>query len=236
MDHIFGDTDDIAFGASSQSHAQQKNQNTRSAPKQTFRREDTPRSQEKRPVVKPARTHRPVESVQPVIPELDPLTRLVTSMKPSFLPKEEDINAVRVVTFSDANQRDSLMLITRDNETILVGSGFGEIIRAGKAYPTFPDMRLLFSEKEHISAWVLPENDINIAPLITILPALGFPPIYASREMIARFRESTQDAGFLEKCRFFELFPSGTSDRRIGAFEFLIGSNGIAPCIVIRTA
>lgn len=236
MDHIFGDTDDIAFGASSQGHSQQKNQNTQPTPRQAPRRENTPRSQERRPVAKPVRTHRPVESAQPIIPELDPLSRLVTSMKPSFLPKEEDINAIRVVTFSDSSQRDPLMLITRDNETILVGSGFGEVIRAGKVYPTFPDMRLLFSEKEHISAWVLPENDINITPLVTILPALGFPPMYASREMIARFRESIQDQAFLEKCRFFELFPSGASDRRIGAFELLIGSNGIAPCIVIRTA
>lgn len=236
MDHIFGDTDDIAFGTSSRNHTQQKNPNTKSFPKQSSRKEDTKRNQERRPVAPPSRTHRTMESAQPVVSDIDSLTRLVTSMKPSFLPKEEDMNAVRLVTFSDSNQKDPLMLVTRDNETILVGSGFGEIVRAGKAYSTFPDMRLLYSEKEHISAWVLPENDIDITPIMTILPGLGFPPMYASREMITRLRESIHDMAFLDKCRFFELFPSGSFDRRIGAFEFLLGSNGVSSCIVIRSA
>lgn len=102
-------------------------------------------------------------------------------MKTSFLPKEEDTSIMRLVSLSPSNQKDPLMLITRDDETLLFGSGFGDILRAGKTYQTFPDMRLIFSEKEHISAWVLTDETINLLPFLTILPSLGFPPIYAPR-------------------------------------------------------
>lgn len=93
-------------------------------------------------------------------------------------------------------------------------------------YPTFPDMRLAFSEKEHLSAWILTDESIDISPILSILPSLGFPPIYAPRSVITKFREEIKDITFLEKCRFFELFAGGISDRHIGTFELSVGSCG----------
>lgn len=180
MDHIFGDTDDITFGSSSHSAPKPRPHDI----KQTPIRERSGTTQNPKPLPKretPPRPSRPTEMVSPIIPELDPLTRLVNSMKASFLPKEDDMNTVRMVILSEATHTDPLILTTRDDETILIGSGFSSITRAGKLYSTFPDMRLVFSEKEHLSAWVLTDETIDIHPILSILPSLGFPPIYAPR-------------------------------------------------------
>jgi mRNA degradation ribonuclease J1/J2 len=110
-------------------------------------------------------------------------------------------------------------MIRSDETTVLMGSGFGSISRSGREYSTFPDMRLIFSEKDRIRAWILTDASIDVARFELILPTLGFPPIYATREVIAAFRNSITNTAFLESCRFFELFADGTSMRRIGDIE-----------------
>lgn len=107
------------------------------------------------------------------------------------------------------------MLVTRDDTTILIGSGFGTMTRTGQVYTTFPDMRLVASEKTRLSAWILFDASIDVRLFQTILPSVGFPPIYATRDIIAKFRNSIQDTDFLGKCRFFELFADGMTERRI---------------------
>lgn len=89
---------------------------------------------------------------------------------------------------------------------------------------TFPDMRLIASEKSRLSAWVLLDPAVDVQSFQTILPAVGFPPIYATRDIIAKFRNTITDTEFLSKCRFFELFADGMSDRRIGDIELRLGS------------
>lgn len=145
-------------------------------------------------------------SAPPNLGEMPPLTRIVTSMKSSFFPREDDASVVRMVVLSPSAHKDPLILIRRDDETVLFGTGFDSITRVGKSYITFPDMRLVFSEKDRISAWILTDEDIDVTPFLSILPCLGFPSIYASRSIIAKFRNSITDMSFLEKCRFFELF------------------------------
>jgi len=85
-------------------------------------------------------------------------------------------------------------------------------------------MRLLFSLKDRIRAWVLTDSQMDICPLFSILPALDFPPIYATREIITKFRDNKESVEILEKCRFFELFPDALSERRISEFELSIGT------------
>jgi Ribonuclease J C-terminal domain len=123
----------------------------------------------------------------------------------------------------------------RDDATILVGTGFDTIYRSGKAYPTFPDMRLIVSEKDHLQAWVITDTSIDVNLFQSILPTLGFPPIYASRSIIAKFRDTITDTSFLDQCRFFELFADGGPSRKIGNYEFLTRSSDAAAHLAIAT-
>ena len=83
-----------------------------------------PRPTRLEPIEKP----RPIERVQKVstiTPEttnIPTLTRLIDGMKSSFLPREEDASVLRLVVLSAPNITDPLMLITRDDTTVLVGS------------------------------------------------------------------------------------------------------------------
>jgi hypothetical protein len=81
-------------------------------------------------------------------------------------------------------------------------------------------MRLVASESSRLSAWILMDASIDVRPFQTILPGIGFPPIYATRDIIAKFRNSITDTDFLAQCRFFELFADGTTSRTIGTLSF----------------
>lgn len=76
-------------------------------------------------------------------------------------------------------------------------------------------MRLVYSEKERIHAWILTDENVKVQNFEHILPTLGFPPIYATRDIIAKFRNNIKNPEFLDKCRFFEVLPPGTDTRRI---------------------
>jgi hypothetical protein len=153
------------------------------------------------------------------------LTRLIDGMKSSFLPREEDASVVRLVSLSTHGTIDPLILVTRDDTTVLIGSGFGSMARAGQDYATFPDMRLIASEKIRLGAWILLDARIDVRPFQTILPGIGFPPIYATRDIIAKFRNNITDTAFLSQCRFFELFTDSMTERHIGDMEFYAGKS-----------
>jgi hypothetical protein len=234
MDHIFGNSDDIAFGAWSKSaplpHSNKKLLHRE--PRAFVPREPQSRG-ESRPQSRIER--RPPAQVEPpTLGDLPALTRLIAGMKPSFLPNEDNINLMRVVMLSPAWSSNPLALLRSDVTTVLVGSGFGSIVRAGKEYPTFPDMRIIFSEKERLHAWILTDESISVELFEQILPTLEFPPIYATREIIAKFRNTIKNTEFLDKCRFFELFVPGAPSRRIGDFEFSIGGIGTLSILSAR--
>lgn len=86
-------------------------------------------------------------------------------------------------------------------------------------------MRLVFSEKERIRAWIITDDTIDISIFQDILPTLDFPPIYGTREVIAKFRNNIKDAKFIESCRFFELFTDTATRRKFGSIECM-GDNG----------
>jgi hypothetical protein len=155
-------------------------------------------------------------------------------MKSSFLPREDDSSSVRIVALSAHDSRDPLFMIRSDETTVLMGSGFGSISRSGREYQTFPDMRLIFSEKDRIRAWILTDTSIDVARFELILPTLGFPPIYGTREVIAAFRNSITNTVFLESCRFFELFADGSESRRIGDIECITADVDLTPHLGLR--
>lgn len=95
-------------------------------------------------------------------------------------------------------------------------------------------MRLIFSEKDRIRAWILTDASIDVSTFELILPTLGFPPIYATREVIASFRNSIKNTEFLESCRFFELFADGTTSRRIGDIEAIIADVSMVTSLGFR--
>lgn len=220
MDHIFGKSDDISFGNTSSSFSREKEISRPFSPRPT--RPQSSQAQPPRDTNRPPR--KPQSSQAPIGRSLDEtpaLERLVQSMKSSFLPTLESPLALRVVPLSSANVVDPLFLIRRDDTTILIGSAIAQLVRAGKSYLSFPDMRLPFSEKDRLRGWILLDDSIDVQAFVTILPLLGFPPIYATRSVIAKFRNTITDQTFLDSCRFFELFPDDLSERRIGDIVFL---------------
>jgi hypothetical protein len=246
MDHIFGDSQDIDFGSTPSRPAPAPRsidrilpaRGTTSARESAPMRAPTPRVSHPAPVV-PPRERAPRPPVGDFAPSpqstLPALTRLVGGMKSSFLPIEDDSSTVRLVSLSSSSHRDPLMLMRRDDATILIGSGFDTIYRSGKAYPTFPDMRLIVSEKTRLQAWVITDTSIDITLFQSILPTLEFPPIYAPRAVIAKFRDTITDTSFLDQCRFFELFADGGSSRKIGAYEFGVQSSDAGSHLSLHT-
>lgn len=163
------------------------------------------------------------------------LASLIASMKPSFLVKDEQEQGIRQVFLSNPAQIDPLFLLNRGDETIVVGTGFSEIKHAGRTYQSFPDMRLLFSERSHIRAWILLHENIDVSLFETILPALDFPPIYTTRNIIAKFRDKIQNPEFRDKIRFFEVFSEEIPSRKIGAFECGIATHENMHIFAIRS-
>lgn len=153
------------------------------------------------------------------------LQELLLGMKPSFLVKEGTDTYMRQVFLSGTEGYDPLVLLRQGGATVLIGSGFGmEETQCGN-FQTLPDLRLPFSERSKLQGWILlsPNIDWNLALLM--LEVLEFPPIFAPRDVIAKFRESIHHPAILHRCRFFEIF-SDVSSQCIGGMNFTIAKNG----------
>ena len=61
-----------------------------------------------------------------------------------------------------------------------------------------------------------------------MLETLGFPFVYATRDVIAYIRDTVKDPVFLDKCRFFELFSPESDERKIGEFTLKYTSSGLS--------
>lgn len=139
-------------------------------------------------------------------------------MKPTFLPTGGE-ETLRIVPLSATSLRDGAFLIRAQETTLFFGSGFSSETVNGIVYPTFPDMRIVASEKDRLAAWILTDDTIEVALIAQILPTLDFVPVYASRGLISKIRTALTGNPILEKCRFFELFTGETSERKIGDIE-----------------
>lgn len=146
-------------------------------------------------------------------------------MKPSFLVHEEKKSSIRQVVL-DNHSDDPMIFLKKDETSVLIGTGFGEYSESGKKYPTFPDIRLPFSEKSRLHAWIFLDENIDIARVLFILENLDFPPIFATKNIIAKIRNNISGAQKYDKIRFFEIFSEEFSERKIGSLEFVIAKNG----------
>lgn len=88
-------------------------------------------------------------------------------------------------------------------------------------------MRLPYSEKDRLIGWVLLSSGFDIEVFQMTLEALGFPHVYATRDVIAYIRENVKDMSFLDQCRFFEIFSPGMNDRKVGEFFLENRDDGI---------
>lgn len=145
------------------------------------------------------------------------LSKLIESMKPTYLPQGDD-SILRIVLFSPSSHSDPFMLLRSGDMAFLLGTGFSVTESAGISYDTIPDMRLAQSEKPQLSGWILRETGFHIESFQMILDMLDFPFVYGTRDVIAYIRNNIKDATFLDKCRFFEILPIGTHERKIGEF------------------
>ncbi len=131
-------------------------------------------------------SHTPVtEEVTPA----NPLTELVENMKPTFFPPIST-DTMRCILLSDPQNHDPMMLLKTPDTSLLIGMGTSTLIVQGVEYPTFPDMRIVYSEKERISGWILTHIPENFELFKIILDGLNFPPVYASRGIIANIRDN----------------------------------------------
>ncbi len=89
-------------------------------------------------------------------------------MKPSFLPQSEE-GTTRFVLLSEAIHADPFLLFRHEDTTLLFGTGFSGSDIAGNTYPTFPDMRLAYSERDRLAGWILLDPDFSIEPFRMIL-------------------------------------------------------------------
>lgn len=232
MAQIFGDTtDDITFG-----NTQANPQPLPAREKKSF---DRPRSTLEHTSSTPPRPHpspkyssepRPQKTRPLVMPEptslAASLATIIDSMKPSYLPSFSD-GIIRLVALSEPTHDDPLLLIRSDDISLLLGSGFWTLENAGKSYVTFPDMRLVSSEKDRLAGWILTKEGFDTTLFKTILEFLNFPFVYATRDVIAYIRNNINDQAFLEKCRFFEILSPGMSERKIAHFTIIPTSQGI---------
>lgn len=221
MPTIFGDTDDIAFGESSPKKIKERSFFSDKKPIVPARGFDTKKTfipRERSTYRTDKETRDPAFEPTHVDDTTPALTRLIDSMKPTFLPSQNE-GGFRIIPLTSAEIRDVAFLVRSEDTSILYGSGFSTEIVNGQVYPTFPDMRLVFSEKERLAAWILADESIEVSLLQYILPTLDFPPVYASRGLIAKIRDSLKTSPILDKCRFFELFTADISDRKIAGIE-----------------
>lgn len=161
--------------------------------------------------------------------EENPIFPLVNAMKTSFLPREDNVEIIRqVLLFS--HQEFPLFLLRKAEESVLIGSGFSDILHAGKIYKTFADMRLPFSEAKRIQGWILTDENLDLETTIAILELLDFPVIYASNSLISRMRDFIEDkklAKVIEKIRFREIFSANTA-YNIAGIDFDFSDNSLA--------
>lgn len=99
------------------------------------------------------------------------LKNLVASMKPTYLPSISS-DLLRLVMLSPHGGSDPLMLLRTGDTTLLIGTGFSSVENSGKVYPTFPDMRLIESEKDHLAGWILLEPGFDSTSFQMILEML----------------------------------------------------------------
>lgn len=116
-----------------------------------------------------------------------------------------------------------MTMIEHNNEILLVDGGL-EFARGGNS-PGFnyilPDIRFLLGETHRIKAMLVTHGHLDhIGALKNIIPALGFPPIYAAPFTIAMIKKFFDEAGLKGKVQFFPINPDSGKLANIGSFRY----------------
>lgn len=161
-------------------------------------------------------------------------------MKPSFLVREQNPLNIRQVFLSAGDS--PMMLLNKNDQSVLVGVGFTTTEVAGVRYTTFPDIRLAYSERTRLEGWILLEENFDISVFLDILPVLDFPPIFATSKIIANIRKyiqnnqiSPKSSKQYDKIRFFEMFSDGILTRKLASIDFVPVRDSSHTLLAIRS-
>jgi ribonuclease J len=145
------------------------------------------------------------------------------SHEPQVLPKM-DPNTTRIIPIGGLRTIGANMtMIEHAGEILLVDGGL-EFARGGNS-PGFnyilPDIRFLLGETKRIKGMLVTHGHLDhIGALKNIIPALGFPPIYAAPFTIAMIKKFFDEAGLRGKVQFFPINPDSGKLANIGSFKY----------------
>lgn len=145
------------------------------------------------------------------------------AFEPQILPKIEH-NVTRMIPIGGLRTVGANMTMFEHGEDILIVDGGLEFARGG-ASPGFnyllPDIRFLQPHLKRIKAMFITHGHLDhIGALKNLIPALGFPPIYASPFTIAMIKKGFEEAGLKNKVQFFTVNPDAGKMANIGVFKY----------------
>lgn len=144
-------------------------------------------------------------------------------LEPQILPKAEK-NQTRIIPIGGLRTIGANMTMFEHGDDILIVDGGLEFARGGKS-PGFnyllPDIRFLQPHLKRIKAMFITHGHLDhIGALKNLIPALGFPPIYAAPFTIAMIKKGLEEAGLKNKVQFFPVNPDSGKMSNVGAFKY----------------
>lgn len=121
------------------------------------------------------------------------LKSLISSMKPTFLPSSKNL---RQVFLSDLTISNPMFLLAWWYESLLFGLGFSGFVSGGKNYSFCSDLRILFSQKNFLLAWIITEKIDNFPLFLAILETLDFPIIYTNKQNYENLKKICEENFF----------------------------------------
>lgn len=145
------------------------------------------------------------------------------ALEPQILPKAEK-NQTRIIPIGGLRTIGANMTMFEHGDDILIVDGGLEFARGGKS-PGFnyllPDIRFLQPHLKRIKAMFITHGHLDhIGALKNLIPALGFPPIYAAPFTIAMIKKGLEEAGLKNKVQFFPVNPDSGKMSNVGAFKY----------------
>jgi ribonuclease J len=145
------------------------------------------------------------------------------ALEPQVLPKTEK-NQTRIIPIGGLRTVGANMTMFEHGDDILIVDGGLEFARGGKS-PGFnyllPDIRFLQPHIKRIKWMLITHGHLDhIGALKNLIPALGFPPIYAAPFTIAMIKKGLEEAGLKNKVQFFPVNPDSGKMSNIGVFKY----------------
>ncbi len=145
------------------------------------------------------------------------------SSEPQILPKIDN-NVTRIIPIGGLRTVGANMTMFEHWDDILIVDGGLEFARGGNS-PGFnyllPDIRFLQAHNKRIRGLFVTHGHLDhIGALKNLIPALGFPPIYAAPFTIAMIKKSFDEAGLKNKVQFFTINPDSGKMANVWIFKY----------------